>query len=236
MYCPERELWSGSWRDWLITGLGGCPRCMRWSLMLCVAAWSIYLGVLAWDAPAVARWTAFVLALAASVWWLAHWGAYVGKRCLLNEFLAQDAANGDTLAANQSHNLTPRRLWMKTVLRYATVGLASTLLGLDRVLGQSVPCTMPTVLLLAAPTEECSPNLSEAFRNALLALQTHGSSFADSLCAQRSGSCGQRRCRRIAARNPEDVRPDIRQVIGHQGQRLWCVRCFGKVRIICGCV
>ncbi|MCS7168915.1 MAG: hypothetical protein RMI91_02410 [Gemmatales bacterium] len=236
MYSPERELWSGSWRLWLINGLGGCPRCMRWSLLLCVAAWSIFLGVLAWNAQAVVRWTAFVGALTASVWWLAHWGAYVGKRCLLDEFLAQEQAHAHTGTVEDNQPVVPRRLWLQTVLRYATVGLAGTLFGLDRVFGQPVPCTLPTVLLVAAPTEECSRNLSEAFRNAMQALQTHGSSFADSLCAQRSRSCGRGRCRRIAARNPEDIRPDIRQVVGPQGQRLWCVRCFGAVRIICGCV
>ncbi|GBD37234.1 hypothetical protein HRbin36_02364 [bacterium HR36] len=124
---------------------------------------------------------------------------------------------------------------LATVLRYATVGLAGSLLGWEKAFGQAAPCGMPTVLLVATPTEECARDLSDAFRSAVFALYTHGSTFADFLCTQRSGSCGRRRCRRIAARNPEDIRPQIRMVVDKQGRRLWCVRCFGTVRVICGC-
>lgn len=210
-------------RAWLVLGLGGCSRCMRGSLLAAIVSWVAWLATLWLCSIRVAHLLSFALALAASMLWLAHWGAYVGKRCLVERYA-------------RSERQLSRRTWLGMVLRYATVGLAATVLGLDKALGQVMPCGVPSVLLVASPTQECARDLADAFRQAVLALQTQGSTFADFLCAQRSGNCGRRRCRRIAARNPEDIRPEIRLTVDKQGRRLWCVRCFGTVRVICGCV
>ncbi|GBD37233.1 hypothetical protein HRbin36_02363 [bacterium HR36] len=76
-------------RTWLVAGLGGCPRCMRWSLIMAAAAWLLF-AIVVWHGSNDWLWMmSFCFALGTAIWWLAHWGAYVGKRCLAEGFLAQ---------------------------------------------------------------------------------------------------------------------------------------------------
>lgn len=223
-------------RFWLVTGLGGCPRCMRCSFVAACACWLGWLASFWLDLTPV-RLILLPISLGATMWWLAHWGAYVGKCCLVASY-SDARLEGNRPSDGYPPEFTEnRRIWLGTVLRYATVGTVATLLGMHKVFGEGpVPCGLPSVLFVASPTEECAHDLADAFRGAVIGLQVHGSTFADFICAQRSATCGRRRCRRFGARNPEDIRPDIRLVLDKQGRRLWCVRCFGKVRIICGCV